>query len=266
MKKRLVFIFLLFFIQNTANLCNAQPTVLDVTVKAHDAKFIGSAVGGLKITIRDFFTEKLLAAGNIEGETGDTEVIMESPVTRGKILSSGKDTARFRCSFDINEPVKLLVEVTGPMAAGLDIHKETKTTWLIPGRDITGDGILFELYGLIIHAYSPKPHGFYLPGQKIVKGVHVTPMCGCPVRPDFKLWNADTYQVTASVFYKDKKVAQIPLRYADRISHFRGEFTPEETGSYKVIITGSDKRNNQGVAITGFVVIPEKKYHKILGK
>lgn len=91
-------------------------------------------------------------------------------------------------------------------------------------------------------------------------------MCGCPVRPGFKLWDANTYSITATIFYKGKKVAQIPLKYANRISHFEGVFTPEKTGGYKVVITGSDKRNNQGVTITGFVVVPIKKYHKILGK
>jgi hypothetical protein len=247
-------------------LCGAQPTVLNVTVKAHDAKFIGSAVGGFKITVRDFFTNKILAAKDIKGSTGDTRVIMEAPVTRGKTLSAGNDTARFQYSFDINEPQKLLIEITGPMSAGSNIHEETKTTWLIPGRNITGDGILFDLYGLIIHPYSPKPHEFFLPGETVVIGVHATPMCGCPVRPGFRIWDADTYSLTATVFFKRKKVAQIPLKYADQISHFEEKFTPEKTGTYKVMVEGSDKRNNQGVAITGFVVVPDKKYHRILGK
>lgn len=152
MRKRIFFIFLLsslLSILSLISLCEAQPTVLNVTVKAHDAKFVGSAVGGLKVTVRDFFTNKLLATGKIEGGTGDKKIIMETPITRGKILSVGKDTARFQYSFDINEPRKLLIEITGPMAAGLNIHREMKTTWLIPGQDLKGDGILFDLYGLI---------------------------------------------------------------------------------------------------------------------
>ena len=243
----------------------ATPTTLIVRVKAHDAKFVGSAVGGLKVAVRDFFTNELLATGVVEGGTGNTKVIMKEPIARGKVLSVGKATAKFQFTFDIQEPRKLQIEVTGPMAAGLNIHKETKTTWLIPGQDILGDGILFELYGLIVHAYLPKPHEFYPLGKKVTIGAHVTPMCGCPVRPDF-LWNANVYHVKATVFLKGHKVAEIPLRWSERLSHFEGSFTPKATGGYKVVVTAYDDANNQGVAVTGFVVVLPKAYHAILGK
>lgn len=90
-------------------------------------------------------------------------------------------------------------------------------------------------------------------------------MCGCPVRPGF-LWDADKMNVKAEVFFKGKKIAEFPLSWAGRISHFETSFLPKEPGSYKVVIMASDSRNNQGVGITGFVVVPAKKYHKLLGK
>jgi len=267
MVKRFGTVFLaLFVFCGLAGTVGATPTLLTVRVKAHDAKFVGSAVGGLKVAVRDYFTGQLLATGVIEGGTGNTKVIMKEPITRGKVLSVGKATAKFQFTFDIKEPRKLQIEVTGPMAAGLNIHKETKTTWLIPGRDITGDGILFDLYGVIVHAYLPKPHEFYPLGKKVVIGVHVTPMCGCPVRPGFPLWDANKYHVKAYVIFKGKKVAEIPLKWAGRISHFQGTFTPKAVGGYKVIVTAYDEANNQGVDVTGFVVVPPKKYHAILGR
>ncbi len=244
----------------------AQPTLLTVTVKAHDAKFVGTAVGDLEITIRDYFSKKILCSGYIKGGTGDTDIIMKKPRTRHQELSLGKDTARFQHIFDIKEPQKLLIEVTGPLGAGIDLHTEQKTIWLIPGMDIKADGIMFTLYGLIVHAYSPSPHEILKIGEKMPLGVHVTPMCGCPVRPGFKLWNANEFSIKALIFHKDEIVAQVPLKYSGKISHFEGEFFPKTTGDYKVVFVASDKSNNQGVAITGFVVVPEKKYHKLLGK
>ena len=265
MKRRTVITILgLFLITVLTTQSWAIPTTLTVRVKAHDAKFVGSAVGGLKVAVRDFFTNRLLATGVVEGGTGNTKVLMKEPITRGKVLSKG-GAAKFQFTFDIDQPTKLQIEVVGPMAAGLNMHKEAKTTWLIPGQDITGDGILFDLYGLIVHAYLPKPHEFYALGEKVTIGAHVTPMCGCPVRPSF-LWNANTYHVKATVFLKGKKVAEIPLKWSERISHFEGSFTPKAAGGYKVVVTAYDEANNQGVDITGLVVVPLKRYKAILGR
>ncbi len=259
-----VFLSLLFVVWFLGTVW-AIPTVLTVRVRAHDAKFVGSAVGGLKVAVKDYFTGRLLATGAIEGGTGDTRVIMKEPGTRGKVLSVGKGTAKVQFTLDLKEPMKLLIEVTGPMAAGPNIHREVKTTWIVPGQDIKGDGILFELYGLIVHVYLPKPHEFYPLGQKVTIGAQVTPMCGCPVRPGF-LWDADEYRVRACVFLKGKKVAEVPLRYAGKISHFEGSFTPRVAGGYKVVITACDKKNNQGVSVTGLAVVSPKKYRVILGE
>ena len=244
--------------------CLAVPTKLVVRVKANDAKFVGTGVGGLKVAVRDAFTGKTLATGSIEGGTGNTKILVKEPITRGKILSKG-GAAKAEFVFDIDKPTKLEIEVFGPLGAGINTHREVKTTWLIPGRDIAGDGILFNLYGLIVHPYNPKPHEFYKVGDRIKIGAHVTPMCGCPVRPGF-LWDAKAYKVSAIIYYKGKKIKEIPLKWASRISHFEGYFTPERKGTYKIYIIASDNRNNQGVAVTSAVVVPEKLYRKILGR
>ncbi len=244
--------------------CLAVPTKLVVRVKANDAKFVGTGVGGLKVAVKDAFTGRILATGSVEGGTGNTKVLLREPITRGKVLSKG-GAAKAEFVFDIDRPVKLEIEVLGPLGAGLNIHREVKTTWLIPGRDIAGDGILFNLYGLIVHPYSPKPHEFYKVGDRVKIGAHVTPMCGCPVGPKC-LWDASTYRVSAVIYYKGRKIKEIPLKWASRISHFEGYFTPRKKGTYKIFIIASDNRNNQGVAITSAVVVPEKLYRRILGR
>lgn len=255
----LALIFLTF-----PSIVKAVPTKLVVRAKANDAKFVGTAVGGLKVVVRDAMGGRILAQKALEGGTRNTDLMMKRPITRGTELSGG-GAAKAEFVLDINEPVKLEIELLGPLGAGNDIHREMKTTWLIPGRDITGDGILFNLYGLIVHPCSPKPHEFYPAGSKVTIGANVTPMCGCPVRPG-SLWDAGKMMIRADVLLKGKRIAEIPLRWADRISHFQAGFIPKETGSYKIIILAGDSKNDQGVGVTGFVVVPEKKYHKVLGR
>src|ERR1700730_19430893 len=50
---------------------------------ARDAKVIGTHVGGARITVRDTSTGEILAQGMQQGGTGDTDVIMKKPHTRG---------------------------------------------------------------------------------------------------------------------------------------------------------------------------------------
>ena len=59
------------------------PTTVMVRVIAHDAKIIGSGVGGARVTIRDAQTGYTLASGLQVGGTGDTRSIMITPRERG---------------------------------------------------------------------------------------------------------------------------------------------------------------------------------------
>ncbi|HEB68571.1 MAG TPA: hypothetical protein ENI88_03010 [Desulfobulbus sp.] len=237
----------------------AVPTRLTVRTLAHDAKFIGSVVGGMKVVVKDYYTEQVLASGMIMGATGDTKLLMTQPVTRGMVRSKGKATAKAVFEFDIDDPLKLLVEVIGPMGAEADIHKEVKTTWLLPGQDIAGDGLLFEMTGLIVHPHNPEAHEFFPLGATLPITAVVTPMCGCPIQADSPLWNARDYTVKATIYKGSKIIAELPLKYADKTSNFGTSFTPKEAGGYRVIFTAHDKRNNQGVGISGFVVAAPKK-------
>ncbi len=237
----------------------AVPTKLTVRAVAQDAKFIGSVVGGMKVVVKDYYTQQELASGMIMGGTGNTKLLMKTPITRGLVRSEGKGTAKAEFTFDINEPLKLQVEVIGPMASEANIHKDAKTTWLIPGQDISGDGLVFEITGLIVHPHDPEAHEFFTLGTTLPISAVVTPMCGCPIKANFPLWDASNYTVKAQIYKGEKKVADLDLKYAGKTSNFASTFTPTEPGGYRVIFTAHDKRNNQGVGISGFVVTAPKK-------
>ncbi len=258
-KKTTVLTVMLLFL--VASVALAVPTKLTVHVKAHDAKFIGTGVGGIKVVVRDYFTNQILAEGNIEGGTGNTKLLMATPIKRGMLLSD-RTAAKFVTTLDINEPKKLLIEVTGPMAAGLDIHKETKTIWLLPGKDIVGDGILIEFYGLIVQAYSPVPHEMIEVGKTLTIGAHVSPMCGCPIGKN-KLWNYKNYSVSALIYRNGERIDELSLPFSGKIGNFELPYKFTKPGAYKIYIIASDNQNNQGVDISTVVVFPKQKMKKI---
>lgn len=237
-----------------ATVAAATPTSLTVRVRAHDAKFVGSGVGDVQVTVRDFVNHEVVASGFITGDTGNTRTLMEAPRERTTKLADS-DSAAYAVTLDIDTPRKLLVEVDGPLSAGIDAHHASMTTWLIPGVNIDGDGLLFEFYGLIVRNYHPTPHEFVKLARSTVIGAHVTMMCGCPVTPD-SLWNSAAFTIKALIVKDGKKVAELPLKYAGRFSDFEAPYTFREPGTYRIITLATDDKNNQGVDTTSYAVIP----------
>jgi len=82
-------------------------------VLAKDAKFIGTGMGGVRVTITDAVSGELLAQGITEGGVGDTERIIEQPRKRGVPLAT-EDAAAFHATIDIDRPRR--VEVLPPLA------------------------------------------------------------------------------------------------------------------------------------------------------
>ena len=147
-------VMMLFMAAHTAD---AAQTKITVRAKAVDAKFIGSKMGGIQITIKDAESGKVLAEGKIEGDTGDGKTIMETPVKRGDSIVDAK-TAKFDAVVDISEPRLVTIEAAGPLGPSWKQSSEKVSTqlWVIPGKNLTGgDGIVLDFYGFAIDFTNP---------------------------------------------------------------------------------------------------------------
>ena len=184
----------------------AVPTKIVIRAKAKDAKFIGSSVGGVLIVVKDAKTQQVLARGKTTGGTGDTDRIMKEPLTRGKTLSD-ENTAGYETTLDLNEPLLVTIEAYSPLNNALQNILVTKQIWLIPGVDITGDGIILEIPGFIVDLVSPLALQKYSAGSLAIKA-NVVMMCGCPITPG-GLWNADNYQVKAVIKKEDQIIEDV---------------------------------------------------------
>ncbi len=139
---------------------NAQATPTDITVriKTKDAKFLGSSMGGALITIKDVDTGELLAKGVTSGGTGNTKLIMKTPVSRGTAISDEK-SAKFTATIDIDEPTFIQVTAFGPLCQRQAATSVSATQWVVPGKHITGgDAWMMELPGLVVDVLSPPTH------------------------------------------------------------------------------------------------------------
>lgn len=145
----------------------AVQTRLVIRAKSKDAKFVGTKMGGARVVITDTETGKVLAEGLTVGGTGNTQKIMIEPRTRFGQIAEG--AAKFETSINIDEPTLITVDVEGPYIYKDNMIKSSTQIWLIPGKDIVGEGLIVEVPGFSIDAAAPGK-------AKLVNGEAVIPV------------------------------------------------------------------------------------------
>lgn len=231
----------------------AQVTAVTVRAKANDAKFIGTAMSGVQASITDAITGELLAQGRIMGGTGSTDTLMKQPMKRGQLISNDSSAA-FVAKLDIEEPKRVNVRVHGPLAAGGTSVDASKSIWVIPGHDILGDGIVFNLYGFVLVPLTPHANTKVKVKEPVNLSLYVTMLCGCAITPG-GIWNADQYEVEAWIWNGDDLVEKVPMRVGSEAGLFSADFTPESKGNYRITYIAADGRNNNyAAAYSGMAV------------
>lgn len=253
MKKLLLAVLLLLL---SVNVSEAVQTSLIVRAKARDAKFIGSTMGGAFVAIRNSATGEIMAKGFTSGGTGDTAKIMVEPMRRGAPFA-GRSAAKFEATVDIDEPTLVTIEVSAPLAQRQSLEKTSTHLWLIPGKNVLGDGIILELPGFSVDVLAPQAHEMMrLAAGRLTVPIraNVMMMCGCPVTPG-GLWDANGYEVRAIVKYNGTLSETVPLRFAGKTSTFEGNLKVAKAGVYEVAVYSFDpKTGNAGVDRTTFMV------------
>ena len=231
---------------------HAEPTNVTVRVMSKDAKFIGTSMGGARITIRDAAKGAVLATGLTAGGTGDTKRIMETSGGNRALLSDDK-TAKFDATLDLTQPTLIEIEATGPMGPQQSANRVTSSQWVIPGRHITGgDGWVLEIPGFAVGILSPIANATVTAGKSIDVSVNVAMMCGCPIEPK-GLWDANKYEVTAVLSQGGRQISRHALAYAGKTSIFNAAIPVAADGSYDLLVYAYDAANgNTGIARAAF--------------
>jgi hypothetical protein len=233
----------------------AEETKLDVRVLSKGAKFIGSSMGGVRVTIANADTGEVLASGKTSGSTGDTQLIMTNKAPHHAAVSS-EGAAVFHAELDIDEPTRLVVRAYGPLAQRQAAGEVSATQWIIPGKDITGgDALRLEMPGFIVDVLDPPSH-VKLAGdtEKVRVAANVTMMCGCPIKPE-GIWDANDYEVQAIIKRDGKPFTTVALQYAGETSQFATDLEVKGKGVYEVAVYAFDSSNgNTGVDFTTFIV------------
>ena len=221
----------------------AEATDVTVRIISKGAKFVGSSMGGVQITLRDANTGAILAEGLTEGGTGSTQKIMKEAHARGVPVST-EGAAKFTATLDLEVPRLVEVEAYGPMAQRQSAVTVSSTQWVVPGKDVTGgDAWLLELPGFIVDVVAPQtPLKAGKAPVTLTLSANVFMMCGCPIEPG-GLWDSNAYEIEAMLMRDGEKVRTVPLSYAGKASQFEAELEIAEAGNYEAIVYAHDPEN-----------------------
>ncbi|MGH1517994.1 hypothetical protein [Chryseobacterium sp. JK1] len=251
MKSIIALIFCLFCLS-----VYGKETTVTVRVKAKDAKFIGSSLGGAYVIIRNKTNNSILAEGKTAGSTGNTDLIMKFPKERNAIITDDA-TAKFVARINIEDPTFISVEVLSPFNSKQAQSKVTSEMWLIPGKDIIGEGIIMEIPGFIIDILSPRTHQYIalksIIGKPFQIQANIVMMCGCVIDKG-GLWNSDTFETKAIIKLDGKKIDEVDIKLRST-NLFEGNFAISKPGNYEITVYAYDPiTGNTGVDTVNYVV------------
>lgn len=256
----LTYLFVLLFSAVPEKVFSQQAAVetkVVVRALAKDAKFIGTGMGGAYVIIKDHQTKEVLAKGYTLGSSGDTPQLMEKPRVRHEPLTT-EETAKFEANISLTEPTFVDVEVLAPVNRKHATVTSATQLWLIPGKHIDGDGIILEIPGLVLDILYPHTHEV-IPLTTLVNGkllikVHLVMMCGCVIKKE-GIWDADHFEVTATIKKEGVFYDAIPLQVTDKDNLFDALLAIKEPGNYELVVQAFDKvMKNTGVDKISFVI------------
>lgn len=251
MKIKTSFLFFLLVGCVTATSLAQQSTKVVVRAIAKDAKFIGTSMDGASILIEDTDSGTILAEGKTEGSTGDTQRLVKEPHKRyGDLHAEG--TAKFETQLELSEPILVKVSATAPVSQKQSSVTTSTELWLIPGKDIAGDGIVLEIPGFAIDILQPQAHERNS-NDTITITANAVMMCGCPIEPG-GLWDSDEMEFVAVIKKGEEEIERKQMEFAGKQNTFETSFAPEEKGAYQILVYGYDPRTgNTGVDRTTFI-------------
>ena len=199
------------------------PTTVLVRVVAHRSLVLGHDVGGARVTITDVASGQLLASGLQQGEPGDQTQIMRTPHLMDEPVYSARPAASYSATLELTRPTLVEITAEGPLAYPNALQRASTTVLLIPGHDLTNDGIVLHLYGYLVQVEHPKPGEPLIAKEDVMLRASVRTLSGALVRPHSD-WDSRKIHIYAELLIGDRIVERLQMFYAGEKSRFEAPF------------------------------------------
>ncbi|HJR76532.1 MAG TPA: hypothetical protein VJ805_06145 [Nitrospiraceae bacterium] len=238
------------------------PTRILVRVVAHGAMVLGREVGGARVTITDVATGEVLATGIQQGETGDQNQIMRTPHLMEEPRYSSRPAAFFSTTLDLAKPTLVEITAEGPLAYPASAQRASERVLLIPGHDITNDGIVIHLYGYLIQIDQPKPGESLIAKEDVMLRASVRTLSGSLVRPHGD-WDSRKIHIYGELLIGDRVVERLQMFYSGDKALFEAPFfvppaKDAPDGITVRVIAADSAAGNFGIGTAKYPVLSER--------
>jgi hypothetical protein len=249
-------------LETKAHYNDPLPTTVVVRVVAHRSLVLGHEVGGARVTITDLATGQRLASGLQQGEPGDQSQIMRTPHLMNEPVYSGRPAASFTTTLELARPTLVEIAAEGPLAYPSALQRASKTVLLIPGHDLTGDGIVLQLYGYLVQVEHPKPGESLIAKEDVMLRASVRTLSGSLVRPHSD-WDSRKIHIYGEVLIGDRIVERLQMFYAGEKSRFEAPFfvplSKDAPDGITLRVIAADAANgNFGMGAAQYPVLSER--------
>jgi hypothetical protein len=205
------------------HLNDPKSTRVLVRVVAHGAMVLGREVGGARVTITDIETKQVLATGIQQGEAGDQNQIMRTPHLMEEPVYSTRPAAAFKTSIELRKPTLVEITAEGPLAYPASLQQASQTVLLIPGQDLTNDGIVLHLYGYIVQVEHPAPGQALTAKDDVKLRASVRTLSGARVRPHGD-WDSRKLRIYGELLIGDRIAERLQMFYSNETGTFDAPF------------------------------------------
>lgn len=239
-----------------------RPTTILVRVVGHGAMVLGQEVGGARVTITDVATKQILATGMQQGEAGDQNQIMRTPRLMEEPHYSSRPAAAFTATLDLLQPTLIEVTAEGPLAYPASSQRTSTTVWLVPGQDMTNDGIVLHLYGYIVQIEHPIPREPLIAKDDVTLCASVRTLSGAPVRPHGD-WDSRKIHLYGELMVGELVLERLQLFFHHAHACFEAPFfvpLPNDApdGITLRVVAADPASGNFGVGQAKFPVLSER--------
>lgn len=200
-----------------------RPTTILVRVVGHGAMVLGREVGGARVTVTDVATKQILATGFQQGEAGDQNQIMRTPRLMEEPHYSSRPAAAFIATLDLLHPTLVEIAAEGPLAYPASSQRVSTTVWLIPGQDMTNDGIVLHLYGYIVQIEQPKSGEPLIAKNDVILRASIRTLSGTLVRPHGD-WDSRKIHLYGELMIGEQVLERLQLFYNHDRACFEAPF------------------------------------------
>ena len=238
------------------------PTTVLVRVVAHRSLVLGHDVGGARVTITDVASGQLLASGLQQGEPGDQTQIMRTPHLMDEPVYSSRQAASFSTTLELTRPTLVEVTAEGPLAYPNALQRASTTVLLIPGHDLTSDGIVLHLYGYLVQVEHPKPGEPLIAKEDVMLRASVRTLSGALVRPHSD-WDSRKIHTYAELLIGGRVVERLQMFFAGEKSRFEAPFfvpmsKDAPDGITLRVIAADSATGNFGMGTAQYPVLSER--------